>query len=158
MIPSSRSLLIRDKRLPLHTWNQSGLQENVVGNPFSTFDSPRDHPQRIQSDNAQRNREAVPEAGRTKTIHTSEDRLNQGTIPMPTFATKPLTESSTIPLELPQNYMVGQQRQQISELQFDKFPNPQSCFVWKIRFKTQVASCSDSPSGCHVMDQRSGDG
>ena len=29
MIPSSRSLLSRDKRLPLDTCNQSGLQENV---------------------------------------------------------------------------------------------------------------------------------
>ena len=121
MIPSSRSMLSRDKRFPLDTWNQSGLQENDFGNQFSTFDSPRDHPQRIQSDDAQRNREAVPEARRTKTIHTSEDRQNQGTIPMPTFATRPLTTSSTIPVELPQNYMVGQQRQQISELQFDKF-------------------------------------
>ena len=27
MIPSSRALLNRDKRLPLDTWNQSGLQE-----------------------------------------------------------------------------------------------------------------------------------
>ena len=121
MIQSSCSLLSRDKRLPLDTWNQSGLQENVFGNNFSTFDSPRDHPQRIQSDNMQRNREAVPEAGRPKTSDTCEDRLNQGTIPMPTFATKPLTTSSTIPVELPQNYTVGPQRQQISELQFDKF-------------------------------------
>ena len=29
MIPSSRSLCSRDQRLPLDTWNQSGLQENV---------------------------------------------------------------------------------------------------------------------------------
>ena len=64
---------------------------------------------------------------------------------MPTFATKPLTTISTVPVELPQNYMVGQQRQQISELQFDKFPNPQSCLEWKIRFKTQVTTCSDFP-------------
>ena len=42
MIPSSRSLLSRDKRLPLDTWTQSGVQENVFGNQFSTFDSPRD--------------------------------------------------------------------------------------------------------------------
>ena len=89
MIPSSRSMLSRDKRLPLDTWNQSGLQENVYGNQFSTFDSPRDHPQRILSDNVQRNQDAVPEAGRTKTVHTSEDRLNYGTIPMPTFAPRP---------------------------------------------------------------------
>ena len=146
MIPSSRYLVRRDKRLPLDTWNQDGLQDNVFGNQFSSFDSPRNHPQRIQSDDAQRNREAVPEAGRTQTSHTSEDRQNQGTIPMPTFATRPLTTTSTIPVELPQNYMVVQQKQQISELQLDNFPNPQSCLVWKTRLKTQVTSCSDSPS------------
>ena len=60
MIPSSRSLLSRDKRLPLDTWNQSGLQENVFGNLYSAFDSPRDFPQRISSDDVQRNRDAVP--------------------------------------------------------------------------------------------------
>ena len=35
--------------------SSSGLQENVIGNKFSTFDSSREHPQRIQSDNVQRN-------------------------------------------------------------------------------------------------------
>ena len=65
---------------------------------------------------------------------------------MPTFATRPLTTSSTLPVELPQNYMVGQQRQQISELQFGKFPDPQSFLVWTIRFRTQVTTCSDFPS------------
>ena len=34
-----------------------------------------------------------------------------------------------------QNSMVGQQRQQISELQFDKFPDPESFLVWKTRFE-----------------------
>ena len=55
MIPSSRSMLSPDKRLPLDTWNTSGLQENVFDDQFSTFDSPRDHPQRIQFDDEQRN-------------------------------------------------------------------------------------------------------
>ena len=41
--------------------------------------------------------------------------------------------------------MVGQQRQQISELQFDRFSNPQSFLVWKIRFTNQVTACSDFP-------------
>ena len=41
MIPSSRFMLSRDKRLPLDTWDQSGLQENVFGNQCSTFDSPQ---------------------------------------------------------------------------------------------------------------------
>ena len=143
MIPSSRSMLIRDKRLPLNTWSSSGLQENVFGGQFSTFDSLRDHPQRIHPDDAQRERGAVPPAAGTETILTSDDRQNQGTIPMPTFATRPSTMSSTIPVELPQNYMIGQQRPQISELQVDKFTNPQSFLVWKIRFKNQVTTCSD---------------
>ena len=46
-IPSSRSLLSRDKRLPLDTWNTSGSQENVLGNHFATFDSSRNNPQGI---------------------------------------------------------------------------------------------------------------
>ena len=92
---------------------------------FLRLTHPKKNPQRIHSDDVQRNREAVVEAGRTKTSHTSEDRHYQRTIPMPTFAPNSLTASSTIRVELPQNYMVGQQRQQISELQFDKFTNSQ---------------------------------
>ena len=34
VIPSSRSMLSRDKRLPFDTWNTSGLQENFFGNQF----------------------------------------------------------------------------------------------------------------------------
>ena len=40
-------MLGRDKRLPIDTWNTSGLQENVSGNQFSTVDSPRNLCQRI---------------------------------------------------------------------------------------------------------------
>ena len=40
MIPSSRSMLRRDKRLLIDTLNTSGLHENVFGNQFSTFFSP----------------------------------------------------------------------------------------------------------------------
>ena len=73
MIPSSRALLSRHKRfLPLDTWIQSGLQENVFG----------------------------PESDRMKTRYTSEDRQNQGTTPMTTFETRPSTMSSAILVEL----------------------------------------------------------
>ena len=148
MIPNSRALLSRDKRLPLDTWSQSGVQENAFGNQFSTFDSPSDFPQRISSDDVQRNREAVPLdlQSKAKTSLTSEDGQNYGTIPLLMFASRPLTTSSKHPVDIPQNYLVGQQRQQISELQFDRFPNPSSFLVWKTRFKTQVSSGSDFPS------------
>ena len=146
MIPSSRSLLSRDKRLPLDTWNQSGVEENVFGNPFSTFDSPRDFPDRVSSDDVLRNREAVLGDPKLKTSLTSEDGQNYGAIPMPIFASRPLTTSSKHPVDSPQNYVVGQQRQQMSELQFDRFPDPSSFLVWKTRLKTQVSSGSDFPS------------
>ena len=80
---------------------------------------PEDHPQRIQSDDVQRIGEAVPGAGRMWSIHTSEDRLHQGIIPMPT---KPWTTGSAMPVEVPLNYLTEQQRQQISEFKFNKFP------------------------------------
>ena len=60
---------------------------------------------------------------------------------MPTFAGRPSTSSSLILVDIPQNSMVGQQRQQISKLQFDKFPDPQLFLVWEIRFENQVTTC-----------------
>ena len=66
---------------------------------------------------------------------------------MPSFAGRPSTKSSSIPVEIPQNPLVGQQRQQTSELQFDKIPySTIICLCWKIRFKNQVTTCSDFPS------------
>ena len=123
-------------------------------NKFSTFESPRDHPQRIQCDNAQRNREAAPKAGKTKTIHTSEDRQNHGTIPMPTFATKPLTTSSTLLVELRCTTW--------SDSKDSKYRNCNSTnSLIHNRFwcGNTIQNSSDWFSiGCSVVDQRSGDG
>ena len=64
---------------------------------------------------------------------------------MPTFTSRPSTMSSFIPVDIPESSMVGQQRQQISELQFDKFSNSSSFSCWEIRFRNQVTICSDLP-------------
>ena len=130
IIPSYRSRLGFDKRLLLDTWNTSGFQENVFGNQISTFDSPRDHPQGIHSCATPRERGSVLQATGTETFFTRDNKQNRGTIPMPTFAGMPSIVSSSILVEFPQNSMVGQQRQQILELQFDKYPSPQSFSVW----------------------------
>ena len=92
--------------------------------------------------------------GTVTLIARDEDRI-RGAIPMPTFARRPSTVSSFLPVEIPQNSMVGQQNQQISKLQFDKFPALSTFLCWKIRFKNQVTSCSDFTLGGYVMDQRS---
>ena len=44
------------------------------------------------------------------------------------------------------NYGADQQRLQISDLHFDKFPTPASFACWKIRFKTEVCTCSQFPT------------
>ena len=74
-----------------------------------------------------------------------EERIGS-TFPMPTFARRTPTMRSFMPLDIPKSSIVGKQRQQISELQFDKFPDPQSILCWKIRFRNQVTTCSDFPS------------
>ena len=48
----------------------------------------------------------------------------------------PLREDSS------KNYGADQQRLQISDLHFDKFPTPATFACWKIRFKTEVCTCS----------------
>ena len=153
VIPSSRSMLSRDKRLPLDTWNSSGLQENVFGNQFSTFGSPGNHSQGIHNGVAHktpRETESVPRAIGTGTSFARDDEQKKGTIPMPLFARRPCTMNSSIPVEIQQNPVVGQQRQQISELQCDKFLTPHPFLCWKIRFKNQVTTCSDFPSDAVV--------
>ena len=69
MILSCRSSLSRDERLPLDTWNQSGVQGNVFGHPCSTFDSPRDFIQRN-----------LPHQTKVKASLASGDGQNYGTI------------------------------------------------------------------------------
>ena len=65
---------------------------------------------------------------------------------MPMFTSRPLTTSSKHPVDIPQNHVVGEQRQQMSDIQFDRFHNPSSFLVWKTRFKAHVSSGSDFPS------------
>ena len=145
IIPSSRSPLSRDKRLPLDTWNASGLQEKtfLVIN-FLRLIHPRDHHQGIHPYAPQRERGSVPQATGSRTLLARDDEQSRKTIPLPTFARRPSTVSSFFLAEFPQNSMFGQRRQQIS---FDKFPYPHSWLVWQIRFKNQVTTCSDFPSG-----------
>ena len=44
------------------------------------------------------------------------------------------------------NYGADQQRLQNSDLHFDTFPTPATFACWKIRFKTEVCTCSQFPT------------
>ena len=136
-IPSPRSMLSCDTRLQPETWNPPGLQENVFASPRSTFESWQipyrgTHP--FVAPNAAGE---APDLTSTERPVAGEGERIGSTIPMPTIARRPPTVSSFVPVDIPQSSMVGQQRQQISELQFDqKKPTPSSFLCWKIKIQT----------------------
>ena len=54
--------------------------------------------------------------------------------------------SHTCEGDFSKNYGADQQRLQISDHHFDKFPTPATFACWKIRFKTDVCTCSQFPT------------
>ena len=145
-IPISCSMLSLDKRLPLDKWNTSGLQGFFLAIKCSRVDSSRNLYQRIRHSMTPGNTGSVPVHIGTRILVERDEDLNRGTIPMPTFARRPSTTSSLFLVDIPHNFTDGQQRQQISELQFEQFPTPSTLPCHKIRFKNQVTTCSDFPS------------
>ena len=110
----------------------------------------RDHPEGIHPCAPQRARGSVQQATGSGTPFARDDKQSKDTIPMPTFARRPSTVSSFIPVELQQNFMVGQQIRQIHY----------STIILGV--KNSIQKSSDYlfwfPIGCHVMDQRCWDG
>ena len=88
VVPSPRSMLSCDKRLPHDTWNTFGPQEYVFGSQCSTVKKSSFHDTRCCRIGS--------------SVARDEDRIN-GTIPMPTFARRPSTMSSSFPVDIPQN-------------------------------------------------------
>ena len=130
------------------TWNLLGTSVNVFDSPRAVIDSSSNPCQCMLPSWNQRATGGNPVRDCTgKPVAGSEER-NRETIPTPRFARTPSTMNSLFPAEgvHPQNYMADQQRLQISELQLDKFPTPSTFSCWKIRFETQVSSCSGFPS------------
>ena len=59
---------------------------------------------------------------------------------------QPKIQSSSVEEDSSKNYEADQQRLQISDLHFDKFSTPATFACWKIRFKTEVCTCSQFPT------------
>ena len=59
---------------------------------------------------------------------------------------QPEIHSTLVREDSSKDYGADQQRLQISELHFDKFPTPTTFACWKIRFKTEVCTCSQFPT------------
>ena len=139
-------MLSRDRILRSDTWNLSGTQGNVFGNPRAVVDSSQTPHQGILHSTHQSATGGNPVQWSTgRPVAKGEEQIGS-TVPVPSFARRPSTMNSFSPAEIPQKSMADQQRLQISELHFDKFPTPSTFSCWKIRFKNQVTTCSDLPS------------
>ena len=80
MIPSPCSLLSRDKRLHLDTWNTSGLWKTFLVINFLRLIHPEIILKELTLAHTKRERGPVPQAT------GADDKQNRDTIPMPTFA------------------------------------------------------------------------
>ena len=126
--PSPRSLLSRDRSVPLDTWTLCGTQGNVLGNPRLMLDSVQTPYQGILHSTTPSAAGAVPVQRSTgRPVARGEERTGS-TTPMPMSAGRPSTMNSFLPAEIPQNSMAVELRLQISELQFDKFTHTRQRF------------------------------
>ena len=82
--------------------------------------------------------------------HTSPHVISESQTPVQDQRCQsgPSAKSSFDPSEgdSSKNYGADQQRLQISDLHFDKFPTPATFACWMIRFKTEVCTCSQFPT------------
>ena len=89
-------------------------------------------------------------SGISEQIHSSTVEKNENETPVQDQRCQsgPSANNSVIPSEgdSSKNYGADQQRLQISDLHFDKFPTPATFACWKIRFKTEVCTCSQVPT------------
>ena len=80
--------------------------------------------------------------------HVTTERQTPDTTLDPRCQSGPSARNSFHPKEgrFSKNYGADQQRLQISDLHFDKFRTPATFACWKIRFKTEVCTCSQFPT------------
>ena len=123
---------------PPDIWNTQGISGNVFANPPASSSSP--YPGGFNPWISNVTEDTSP--------RVTSERQNPDTTLHPRFQTGPSAGNSFDPKEgrFLKNYGADQQRLQISELHFDKFPNPATFAYWKIRFKTEVCSCSHFPT------------
>ena len=90
--------------------------------------------------------ESNPWGSNNVSVHISPHVMSESQPPIQDqrCQSRPSARNSVIPSEggSSKNYGADQQRLQISDPHFDKLPTPATFACWKIRFKTEVCTCS----------------
>ena len=128
---------------PPKIWDTLVISGNVFANPHASSSAP--YPQELNSSKWNTWRKTTEEpihmsiaekSGRPK--QDSDLRCQSG----PSAKNSVLFSGG----DSSKNYRAHQQRLQISDLHFDKFLTPATLACWKIRFKTEVCTCSQFPT------------
>ena len=118
-----------------YIWDPHGISGNVVANPTASSSL---IPQ-----------ESNPWVSNVSE-HTSPHVMSESQTPVQDQRCQsgPSARNSFVPGEgsFSKNYGADQQRLQISDPHFDKFPTSATFACWKIRFKTEVCTCSQFPT------------
>ena len=133
----SRSLRMPSRKNgPPSIWDTHGMSGNVFATPMASSSAP--YPQ-----------ESNPWISHVSE-HTSPNVMSESQTPVQDQRrpSGPSARNSVIPSEggFSNNYGADQQRLQISDPHFDKFTTPATFACWKMRFKTEVCTCSQFPT------------
>ena len=140
----------RRKEGPPSIWDTHGISGNVFANPDASSSAP--YPQELHQWNS-----SVEKPLHSSTVEKSERQKQDQDL---RYQSGPSAKNSVIFSggDSSKNYGADQQRLQISDLHFDKFPTPATFACWKIRFKIEVCTCSQFSTEAMQWIKRSGDG
>ena len=121
---------------PPSIWDTYGISGNVFANPVASSTAP--YPQELNPWSSQVSEHTSPHVMSESQTPVQDQRCQSG----------PSARNSLISSggDSSKNYGADQQRLQISDLHFDKFPTPATFACRKIRFKTEVCTCSQFPT------------
>ena len=128
----------RRKEGPPSIWDTHGISGNVFADPPASSSAP--YPQELHQWNS-----SIEEPLHMSTAEKSERPEQNRDL---RCQSGPSAKNSVIFSggDPSKNYGADQQRLQISDLHFDKFLAPATFACWKIRFKTEVCTCSQFPT------------
>ena len=123
---------------PPSIWDTHGISGNVFVNPDASSSAP--YLQELHQWNS-----SIEEPLHLSTVEKSERQEQNQDL---RCQSGPSAKDSVILSggDSSKNYGADQQRLQISDLHFDKLPSPATYACWKIRFKTEVCTCSQFPT------------
>ena len=121
---------------PPNIWDASGISGNVFAHPQTSSSAP--YPQELNPWETTIE-EPLHAAEKSERPEQNQDLRCQS---------QPSAKDSVIFSggDYSKNYGADQKRLQISDLHFDKFPTPATFACWKMRFKTEVCTCSQFPT------------